>query len=213
MSSKNTVCKKKNKSVPSWMFLCDKMNNSKDTDIQIRKYAKDTGIDVAGKNRKTLCKEIAKSYDKKIKIESKGTETLKKEKLEVSKKKLVKLIDNAENGYSNYFTMEELDDWLFEKSSYDYHGILYYVRNFKTVKKNKKTQTELYNFKKFPDLREMLKLLIISIENIPISDRQKYVMFLKNLFTEEEKPLNEKDDIGEFYQYEYENEYDVLRIA
>jgi hypothetical protein len=210
-SSRNKVCKRKKESIPSWMFLCNKMNNSENTNAQIRKYAKDEGIDIKGKSRNALCRELAKSYDKKIKIETVETVSITEE----LKKKLAKLINNSENGYSNYFTIIDINYWLEEKSSYDYHGILYYVRKFTIVKKNKKTQKELYDFKDFPNLSEMLKLLIGSIEVIPISDRQKYALFLKKLFTEqeEEKPIDENEDIGEFYQYDYENEYDVLRSA
>jgi plasmid stabilization system protein ParE len=217
MSSINKVCKKKRKNPEHWMFLCNKMNTSESTNTQIREYAENSGINTKGKNRLTLCKELGKFYDKKITIESNKEYTIESNKeytieyIEILKKKLSNFIDNPENGYRNYFTLDDINDWLEEKSSYDYHVILYYVRKFNIVKKNRKTQKELYAFKDFPNLGEMLKLLTDSMELIPIVDIQKYALFLKKIFIEEEEKIDEDEGIGEFYQYEYENEYGVLR--
>ena len=220
MSLKSNVPKKttSNDDIPSWMFLCNKMNKSKNTNAQLREHAIGVGISVQGKSRTTLCRELAKNFHNTLNVENGGKVNTDKKVLSIDrgknidslKVKLAKLIDNSEGGYSNYFNPQDIDDWEQGKSSYDYHAVLYNVRNLNIIKQNRRNLSKLYQFQDFPSFGQLLELLIDSIENLPLKDRQKYTISLKAIFTEDKVS---DEDMGEFYEYDYPNEYGIYRSA
>ena len=127
------------------------------------------------------------------------------------KVKLAKLIDNSEGEYRNYFDPQDIDNWEQGKSLYDYHEVLYNVKNLNIIKQNKRNLSELYQFQDFPTFTELLKLLINSIEGIPIKDRQKYVMSLKAIFMNDRDENKNFEEEEKFFEYDYEEEYGVRR--
>ena len=56
-----------------------------------------------------------------------------------------------------------------------------------------------------------MKLLINSIEGIPIKDRQKYVMSLKAIFMNDRDENKNFEEEEKFFEYDYEEEYGVRR--
>lgn len=196
-------------STQTWMFLCKKMEDSKKTNSQLKNYAIEEGINPKGKSRKELCKELAKIYDQQLKLENKILNISSNEEELILK--LSKLIDNYENGYRNYFEPEDINNWNEGKGTYEYHEVLYNVKTLNVIKQNKDKLEELYSFKNFPSFVELLKLLILSIEKIPIKERQKYVTNLKDIFTEDSEKNDKIGDEEKMFEYEYENEYGVQK--
>ena len=54
---------------PLWLSLCNKMADSEKTYQEIRGFAENAGIDVIGKTRAQLCKELALFFGEKLEIE------------------------------------------------------------------------------------------------------------------------------------------------
>ena len=59
----------KPKNEPIWLSLCNKMDDSEKTYQEIRGFAENAGIDVIGKTRTQLCKELALFFEEKLEIE------------------------------------------------------------------------------------------------------------------------------------------------
>ena len=223
----SSVSEKYNGETPLWMYLCDKMNKSENSTTKIRQHAKEMGISIKGKSRRELCKELSKYYQSNLEntgdkneeddtSSSSSSLSLQTGQKDVKslKVKLAKLIDNLEGGYRNFFEPQDIDNWNEGKTSYEYHEILYNVKNLDDVEKNKKRLGELYSFDRFPTFPRLLRLLIYTIENVPISDRQELVLSLKAIFMED--PYSEDDEFQrqeeqKIFEYDYENEYGVRR--
>ena len=50
------------KTAPLWLNLCNRMDESENSTEQIRKYAREAGLEVEGRTRGQLCKDLALFY-------------------------------------------------------------------------------------------------------------------------------------------------------
>ena len=197
MSSNIIEDEKNNVEVPLWEYLCNKLDKTNNTSLQIRKYAKEYSIEIQGKNKKELCQELSKNFKEKDKNKNIVN--------------LAKLIDNYEGGFRNYFEPQDINNWNEGKGSYEYHQVLYNVKNLDIIKENKNKLAKLFQYKQFPTFGDLLNLLIFSIENIPVEDRQTYVMSLKEIFMNDQDLDVQGEEEEKLFEYDYENEYGIRR--